>query len=329
MWQWISRFLGQSKAEKSAVDPAFIDRLVNFAGPRIRSVSDYRERLAPLVSSACRKTHRLGEKLPAPVALTPESWRQHPLLSLIFANPDRMVSITLASDEVREWFAARPLADQAFAVLAVTRATEPRYGMEEQDGLVRQDVLQQVLVFRDHRFGALVETAPALLGQTQRRAVEELAHHAARRISGLEAEKALVEDELNTLRIALRLGGATDSISAPPMQRQRLLRIEQLTRELVTIRTELEPEAQLAVLAAALRTPEQELRFNQTELWVDRLGVIRTEGALTCQVSLVEVEMMADEPVRRTLLPVMIPRSLIRSADVDPAQTTVFNAIVF
>lgn len=309
MWQWLHRRFGGNPQEETKIDPAMIDRLVNLASPHIRFVNNYREKLAPLIRDASHKTRSLGERLPKPIELTPENWRKNPLLSLVFANPERMIAVTAASSEVSDWFTNHPLADQAYAILAVTRAVESRYGMEERDGIVRQDVLQQVLVFRDHRFGALVDSEAALTQQAQCRGLEELAHHAARRIAGLETEKALIDDEIKTLRIALRLGGPIDPISASPLQRQRLKRLEFLTEELTATRQALEPEAQLGILMAALRTPEQELRITQSDLKVDLMGVLCPDNPHARQVSLFEIEMIADEPVRYTLLPVLIPRA--------------------
>lgn len=327
MWEWLRQTFTGNATDQAELDPKTIDRLVNFAGPLIRTVGDYREQLAPLISNAMQITRALGEKLPKPVELTAASWRQNALLSLIFANPERMASITSASDEVIDWFARHPLADQAYAILAVTRAVENRYGIEELDGIIRQDVLQQVLVFRDHRFGALVETEPGLTQQAQCRGLEELAHHAARRINGLEAEREMVEKEIDSLRVAIRLGGATDPISASAMQRQRLKRLEFLIEELARTRKALAPEAQLAILMDALRTPEQELRFTHSDLHVDLLGILRQDDSHARPISLFEIEMIADEPVRRVLVPVIIPRETASAA--NGGSSTLFNSPIF
>lgn len=325
MWEWLRQTFSSDAPGQAQIDPKTIDRLVNFAGPLIRTVGDYREQLAPLIHDAMQVTRSLGEKLPKPVELTPASWRQNALLSLIFSNPERMASITSASDEVIDWFARHPLADQAYAILAVTHVVESRYGIEEIDGIIRQDVLQQVLVFRDHRFGALVETEPGLTQQAQCRGLEELAHHAARRINGLETEREQVEKEIDSLRVAIRLSGSTDPISATPMQRQRLKRLEFLIAELARTRQALAPEAQLAILKEALRTPEQELRFTHADLRVDLLGVLRPDDPHARPITLFEIEMIADEPVRRVLVPVIIPRETASAT----SSANLFNTPVF
>lgn len=329
MWQWLGRFLGLIKKEKVQVDPAFLERVVGIAGARIRLADDYDEQLAPLIVSACQQACLLEKKLPPPVDLTPESWRKNRLLSLIFSNPDRMISIAAANEEVRQWFDAHPLAQQAYAIMAVTRSMQNRTGMEEQNGIVRNDVMQKVIVFSDQRFGALVETPEMLAQHARRRAVEELAHHVARRLSGLEAEKKIVEDELNTLRISLRMGGADRSLSASSLQRDRLKRIETLSTELVNLRASLEPDAQLNMLMSVLRNPEQELRVEQMDLCVDLLGVIRSCGTQAQKVSLFEIEMASDEEsVRRVLVPVRIPRDLLQKAAHGQAEAAIFNATI-
>ncbi|MDR3413912.1 MAG: hypothetical protein P4L87_23610 [Formivibrio sp.] len=329
MWQFVQRLLGRSDAALPKVDPALIDRLVEIASPRIKLVSNYRQRLAPMVRHASSRVHLLEGKLSAPLPLTAETWRQNPLLNLAFANPERMAALVAASETVCQWFAAHPLADKAFAVLAMAHDVEHRYGMEEHEGRVRQDVLQDVLVLRDHRFGEPVGTLGEFALQARLRALEELAHHAARRMQGLEADRSLIENEINTLRVALRLGGSVDPLTASSMQRQRQKRLDFLQEELIQTRTALEPDSQLEILSAALRDPESQLRFTETELQVDALGILRSGDQTAHVVRLVEIEMIADIPVRRALLPVEIPRALIRRDDGGLKEPDIFNITAF
>ncbi|SFN85159.1 hypothetical protein SAMN05660284_02390 [Formivibrio citricus] len=328
MWQFLQRLWKSEPNASQSVDPEFIDQLVEIASPRIRMVSGYRDKLGPVVAHAGEAVHALEEKLPRPVVLTTENWRADPLLGIAFANPTRMAEIVSASEAVRQWFVQNPLAERAFAVLAMTREIHSRYGMEEKDGFVRQDVLQQVLVLREHRLGEPVATEGELARQARMRAMEELAHHAARRIQSLEAERALIESEINTLRIALRLGGSTDPISASAMQRQRQKRLDVLTGDLAVTRDALQAEKQLAILSGALRDPAGQLRFCETELDVDSLGVLRPGDARARRVRLVEIEMITDAPVQRVLLPVEIPRALVRTEE-DRAEPSIFSVTAF
>lgn len=328
MWQLFRRLFASRPAPSQRVDPEFIERLVDIASPRIRMVRGYRERLASAVDQACVTVRVLEEKLPRPLTLTPENWRQDPLLGVCFASPARMEEVVSASPAVQQWFADHPLADQAFAILGMTREVVARYGSEEQDGFVRQDVLQQLLVLREHRFGVPVASADDLACQARLRAMEELAQHAARRIAGLEAERALIESEINTLRVALRLGGSTDPISASAMQRQRQKRLDVLVADLATTRNALQPESQFEILSAALRNPVGQLRFNETELEVDPMGVLRPGDARAHRVRLVEIEMISDAPVQRVLLPVAIPRSLLRKPT-GGGEASIFSVTAF
>lgn len=312
MWQLLQRLLGRSGNAGIKIDPALIDQLVEAASSRIKTARNYRERLAPLVQHASDQVHVLGEKLPAPLPLTTECWRHDRLLGLAFANPDRMAALASNDERIRRWFAEHPLADKAYCILAMQHEVEMRYGIEERNGIVRQDVPQEVLVLSDHRFGEPVGDANELARQARLRAMEELAHHAARRIQGLEAERDLLEDEIGTLRTALRLGGSTDPLNASAQQRQRLKRMDALQQDLATVRRALDPDALLEILCAALHNPESQLRLTETELLVDNMGILRTDDPQACRVRLVEIEMVAENPVRRILLPVEIPRQLIQ-----------------
>ncbi len=329
MWKFIHRLLGRPDTARTKIDPAFIDQLVEIASPRIKMASNYRQRLAPLVQHACAQAKMLGEKLPAPLPLTSETWRQNRLLGLAFANPERMAALAASNDKIRQWFGEHPLADKAFSILAMNHEVEQRYGMEECQGMVRQDVLQEVLVLRDHRFGDPVATEGELARQAYLRTMEELAHHAARRIQGLEAERNLIDDEIQTLRITLRLGGSTDPLNASSMQRQRQKRLDFLLQELEQTRSALEPEALLGILCAALRNPERQLRYTETELQVDALGILRPGNPQARPVRLVEIEMIADTPIRRVLLPVEIPKSLVRREDGGSGEAAIYSMTSF
>jgi hypothetical protein len=184
--------------------------------------------------------------------------------------------------------------------------------MEEDGGIVRQDVAQEVLVLRGHRFGRPALTLEGLSRLACHRAMEELAIHAARRIKGLADDRAEIEDEVSTLKLTLRLNSPHGDYDSQPEQRARKEKLERLQEELMRVRAELDPDKLLGILQSALQNPEQQLRFSQLSIHVDSLGVIRRPGPDTLALSLTEIEIMEDDPVRRVLIPVEIPRSLVR-----------------
>ena len=329
MWQSVKRFFGFEGKKRIEVDVALIDQLVEIASARIKMADHYQHRLAPLLKHACTQLQALGEQLPPPVPMTSEVWRRDPLLGLAFANPERMALLAGNDERLRQWFSMHPLADKAFAILAMSHVVERRFGVEEHEGLVRQDVPQEVLVLREHRFGEPVATEEELVRQAQLRALEELAHHAARRIQGLEADRNLIESEINTLRTALRLGGSTDPLNASSLQRSRQKRLDDLQQELALTRRLLEPSALLDTLCAALQNPGGQLRYTDTEIRVDAMGILRKAENQGRAIRLVEIEMVADVPVRRVLLPVEIPRSLIRREDGGLGAASIYSMTSF
>lgn len=329
MWQFMKRLLGLGSQPQIKVDVALIDQLVAIASPRIKMADRYPHRLAPLLAHACAQLQDLGQKLPPPVPMTAEAWRHDLLLGLAFANPERMALLAGHDERIRQWFRMHPLADKAFAILAMSHVVERRFGVEEHEGMVRQDVPQEVLVLREHRFGEPVASDAELVRQAQLRALEELAHHAARRIQGLEADRDLIESEISTLRIALRLGGSTDPLNASSQQRARQKRLDDLQQELVLTRRMLEPRAQLDTLCAALQNPGGQLRYTDTEIRVDSMGVLRKAESQGSTIRLVEIEMVADVPVRRVLLPVEIPRNLIQREDGGSGEASLYSMTSF
>lgn len=313
MLNWLNHWLNRSPSVRLTQEEAdFLDELIAIADPKIRLADDYQKTLAPLFLAARDQVHRLLAQVPELIRLSPENWRQNALLGCAFASPDRMREAVNADQRLRQWFADHPLAESAFAILSMSHEQAIRYGMEEEGGMVRQDVPQEVLVLRQHRFGRPAPSLEGLQRLACHRAMEELATHAARRILGLNDDKKEIEDDISTLRLALRLNGPVTEFELQPEQRARQAKLAKLLENLAQVRTELEPVNLLKILASALHDPEQQLRFSLLSLHVDTLGVIRPTGRDSKPVTLIEIEIMEDNPTRRVLIPVEIPRNLMQ-----------------
>ena len=313
MFAWLNRLLNRAPAVRlTPEEEAFLDEIVDAADPKIRLADDYSERLAPLFLAARKQVRHLILQVPQAMALTAENWRQQPALGCAFASPERMAEAVNADERLRQWFADHPLEERAFAILSMDHDRVTRYGMEEEGGIVRHDVPQETLVLRRHRFSRPADSLEGLSRLACQRAMEELAIHASRRIKGLQDDKLEIEDEISTLRLTLRLNGPESEYEIKPEQRARKEKLERLLEELARVRADLDPENLFKILEAALHNPEQQLRFSLLALHVDNMGVIRKAGSDARPVTLIEIEMMEEDPVRRVLMPVEIPRSLIR-----------------
>ena len=80
---------GPPDAEKTLVADA-LEAIVDVVDPRIRSDRSYRRKLEPGVRSTIEHLRGIGQLLPAPILLSPERWKDEPLVQSCFARPDEV-----------------------------------------------------------------------------------------------------------------------------------------------------------------------------------------------------------------------------------------------
>ncbi|WP_028451446.1 hypothetical protein [Chitinilyticum aquatile] len=301
----------------AGVNTALIEQLVELASPRIRLASRYQEKLAPYLGWAEAHATATATRLPAPMALTAENWRQHRLLQLLFATPQRMNEIISQNSILPDWFYDWPLADSVCTLLMVTPREETRYGLSEQDGQLRQDVPQRLLTFRDHQLGRPVESPEALQALLPLQILDLVASQARHEIAGFEAEKAQLEEELGNARVMLRLGSDSTPEAAAAKARQQE-RIQTLTAELERAHAALNPEALCDVLVTQLAATPELLRFSQHDYMVNALGMLDSEDGDTQPITLTECTLARTPPITRVLIPVLINRSQVPPRDTTP-----------
>ena len=192
MWSTIQSWFA-SKPKISADDEALIERLVDLAHPHIRLARNYQSRLNSYVGWAHAHATALATQLPAPLALTVESWRENRTLQLLFATPDRMSEIVGNDAELQAWFATWPLADIPYVSLIADAHEKTRYGACEVGGQIRQDVPQKLLIFSNHRIGIPAESADALAQLGALRILDTVANQAQLAIGAIEEKKKQIE----------------------------------------------------------------------------------------------------------------------------------------
>ncbi|WP_028455058.1 hypothetical protein [Chitinilyticum litopenaei] len=298
------------------VDPLLIDQLADLACPRIRLASRYREKLAPYLGWAEARATETVSLLPTSLPLTPESWRQHRLLQLVFATPQRMQEIINQDKRLAAWFYDWPLADQLCTLLSVDPQEQTRYGVAEQDGQLRQDVPQRLLTFREHRFGQLTDSEAGLHALLPLQILDLVAGLARSEVAALESEKAQLEEEVGNARVMLRLGNdATPQAAAARQQQQE--RIRSLTAELERTHAAMNPDALCELLVTQLAATPDLLSIAQRSYTANRLGLLDTGDDDEEQLLLTECTLARTPPLTRVLIPVIIPRTQVAAHNPD------------
>jgi hypothetical protein len=307
-------FSPHSNAPKA--DPALVDFLVEIASPNIKLARKYQDRIAPYAYWAESHAAQFATQLSEPIALTVENWRQMRLLQLLFATPNRMGELIGQDAQLQAWFSAHPQTDSACLVFTARSSQKMRYGMVEEEGKIRRDVPQQVLIFDQYHLGIICESEQALQTAGSKRILETVAHQASLSFAQLEAEKAELEDQLVNARTMLRM-----SPSHSPGYQAQQQRIEHLCAQLQSLNEARSPDALCEQLITELAATPDILTLEHTSVIVDAMGVIASGIGNEQEIKLSEIVLQRQEPIRRLILTLSIPRSLMQA----PAQRSAFT----
>lgn len=194
-------------ADQALVDDA-IEAIVDAVDPRIRAERSYRRKLAPGVRRTLEHMRAIGRRLPAPIALSPASWRSEPLLRCCFARPEQLRELLGRSRELYRFFDANPGCDEAHALLALGRDERTVLAPALVGGELRQDV-QQVVVSFDRRrliapaadaLGCRREVGAAILRRMAALALQGMVGK-ERRVKDLEERKGILATRLRMLHL--------------------------------------------------------------------------------------------------------------------------------
>lgn len=316
MWSTIQSWFAP-KPKVTAEDEALIERLVDIAHPHIRLARNYQSRLVSYINWAHAHATELAARLPEPISLNVENWRENRTLQLLFATPNRMNEIVGNDYDLQTWFETWPLADTAYVGLIADAEEKTRYGVCEVDGQIRQDVPQTLLIFSNHRVGIPAKSADALVQLGALRILDTVANQAQLAIAAMEEKKKQIDDELVNARTMLRMHGATPS-AAQSAQKER---IKALTAELQTIHDALNPEAMCELLITELAATPDIVQLQVHQCNVDRMGVVNSEASDNQLIELPELILQREVPIEKLILLVAVPRSLMQA----PAPVTSFS----
>jgi len=198
---------GPPDADQALIADA-VEAIVEAVDPRIRSDRSYQRKLEPGVRGTIEHLRAIGQQLPAPIALSPESWKGEALVRSCFARPDDVRALLGRSRELYRFFDANPGCDEAHALLALRREERTVLAPALVGGELRQDVQQVTVSFGRHRL--IAPAADALgcrrqVGEAILRRMAALALQGMvgkeRRVKDLEERKGILATRLRMLQL--------------------------------------------------------------------------------------------------------------------------------
>jgi hypothetical protein len=299
---------------RHAADPevgATIDYLVERIDPRLALVSGCRRTLGRPAQRALEYARTLVAELPAPVPLRSESWSAEPRLRAFFARAGDIGEVLARSTGVREFFDRG--ADQAFAILRMTRKTQRVLTQALQGEVVHTDVARTTVSFTEHRVSSPCGSAEALRADLERRALDFIAERAAARLAALDTDRKGLEQERDVLKARIRLAGrGGQGLQAAADSEALVASLKKCEGRLAELAGGLGDR--MTIVAKTLAAPENELQLAVHTLRLDQMNFVAEAGEAAC-AEVTFVEATSSEELSRVLVPVQIFR-----AELPPAR---------
>jgi hypothetical protein len=299
-----------------------VERVVDQVDPRLRAVGGYRKRLLPAVERCLAHAEALAARLPGPVLVTRAAWAEDPYVNALFGSTER-IRWVLSGPEVRAYVQAHPLGEDCFAALAARPEVRNQLGMELAGDQVQREVRQVTVSFADHEVGLVEESTEAVRARVAEVALDILVSIAVQDITRRDARIGELEERLRVVRIKRRVAetdarGAAFVLegSAAGVQgvRDWEARIAELERELAEARKGYAGlDERLARLTELLDHPESHLTFDEVEVRLDRMNVVRPQGGDSTSNAITFARARRGDTPGRVLTLVRFPRSEILS----------------
>lgn len=305
-----------------AVIEAAIERVVDGTDPRLRAVSRYRYKLWDAVAHSVKYTVTLINRLPPPIDASHRSFTGTPLLRAAFVSPDHLWETLSFSKHMHNYQYQNPglLPVELHGLLGMERVEKTVLGVDLQGDLIRRDVPQTTVNFRNHRMVFPTESEQGTRQELTKRAFDSLIETAltqltASRIRRLHLEqqqRQILQKKASALKSGqMGLGSLLESTllnqaDASTLERQLL----DIQEEMKRIRADSATiEHLLARVVATLSKPEKHLRLERVSLTLDHMNIKASPDSSQVVNTLTFDEALLGKDRRLTVLLIRFPSS--------------------
>lgn len=262
----------------SARVQAAFARVAEFVDPMLPAASGYERHLAGPLEHALGYCDGVIDALPGPFDIDRAAFSADPMIHAFFATADDVGQMLGRSQAVRD-FLAEPQCwaeDHFYALFAARRQQKNQLGMAQQGEMIRNDVPQTVVYFRDQ---TLVEPCCRLettLESLRERLFVSLLLTFREHVDTLRAEREGLRTDASLERAHLNIVRGKAPGEEFAVHSRHVEELDARLREMADL---LMPEQQLAALCAFLSRPEQSLGLTPTRITIDRLGIVSEQSA--------------------------------------------------
>jgi hypothetical protein len=259
-----------------------VEAVVDAVDPRLRVMFGYANRMAPSITRTITYLRELGERLPAPMALTRSAWIDDPLLNAWFATAEDVSLLLGRSPELQAFFKEQPAAAEAYALLGMLKTEREVFAPALVGGALQRDVAQTTVGFSEHKLICAAPDLAACRREVGVRILRRLATLALQRITELERTATELEQRKALLHAKLRLlqlrshgleqlveseGGVAAQIAS--IERELKTTLDDYLETRATAQT---LETRLYQVEAIFGAPADYVRLERVALRVSRLG---------------------------------------------------------
>jgi len=286
----------QGRYPESLIEAA-IERTVDGTDPRLRAMFGYKKHLRPSIIHAIDHVVALVDGIPAPLPAGRSDYNADLRLKALFASADRMQEVfgnDVALNEIRG--GSGKGAERVVALLLAERVEKNVLGMEMVGDVLRRDVAQVSVSFRNHRLIEVTGDEADTRRQLKRRAFDHLLTLALARIADVHGERAdlgrqreLLQHKLSTLK---RGGWSFEAVEgAQPEHKALIGELQEIEAELKKLGTDANAlQGRLDIVADLLGHAEQQLWAEDFVIHLDNMNIRRdAQDASAQQVTMREL----------------------------------------
>lgn len=269
-----------------AVIEAAIERVVDGTDPRLRAVRHYRYKLWDAVAHSVEYAVKLINHLPPPIDASYRSFTSTPLLRAAFVSPNHLLETLSFSKHMHNYQYQNPglLPAELYGLLGMERVEKTVLGVDLQGDMVRRDVPQVTVNFRNHRLTFPTESERGTRQELTKRAFDSLIETALTQLTTSRVRRQHLEQQQRLLLQKKASVMKSGQMGLGPLLDSTLLNqadASTLERQLLDIQEEMKQiransatiEHLLARVVATLSKPEKHLRLERVSLTLDHMNI--------------------------------------------------------
>jgi len=289
--KWLLDLLGIAATRPGDELEEAVEHVVEGIDPRLRLVPGYRRKLLPSLQKAIAHIDQTVDRIPGPLELNRKAYIDVPEVKAFFASADEVDNLVLDNSEIASLLRCGqvPHAQEAWALLCVTKEEKRIIGMDLAGNDIRRGVAQTAVNFYDHKIMAPSTDEETLRCGIKKCIFDGLITYALQRILELKAQRRELEDQRRILHARLRArqavgNGLSHLIATATDAEQQIediegdLRItEGKLRQLPASEQVL--DTYLGEIQQVMSQPERFIQMNEVCLRLNNMGIIADTDA--------------------------------------------------